>query len=240
MRRFLLSLLFLSLIAIAVIELAAWAARHPQDLPWTALDLDQPAGRFTAARIAALGSKPEQCRALLAKAGARDRPVPPISRGASCEFTDGVRVFGGGAREAAVAPGGLVTSCPVAAALLAWEEQVVQPAARRLLDSDVKAIVHAGSYSCRRINGAEGRAWSEHATADAIDVTGFRLTDGRTVSVIGDWSGEQAEAQFLREVRDGACRFYTTVLSPDYNRAHRDHFHFDTADRGAGGWRACR
>jgi hypothetical protein len=40
-------------------------------------------------------------------------------------------------------------------------------------------------------------------------------------------------------VRDGACRLFATVLSPDYNAAHRDHLHLDEAKRGAM-WRACR
>jgi hypothetical protein len=41
-------------------------------------------------------------------------------------------------------------------------------------------------------------------------------------------------------VRDGACRLFATTLSPDYNAAHADHLHLDQANRGAGGWRACR
>ena len=35
-------------------------------------------------------------------------------------------------------------------------------------------------------------------------------------------------------------RLFATVLSPDYNAAHRDHLHLDQAARGAWGWRACR
>jgi hypothetical protein len=54
------------------------------------------------------------------------------------------------------------------------------------------------------------------------------------------WTGGNAEAAFLREVRDGACRIFATVLSPEYNEAHRDHLHFDQAARGARGWRGCR
>jgi hypothetical protein len=60
------------------------------------------------------------------------------------------------------------------------------------------------------------------------------------VTVVGDWKGEGERAAFLREVRDGACDLFATVLSPDYNAAHRDHLHLDQARRGAMGWRACR
>ena len=133
-----------------------------------------------------------------------------------------------------------MTSCPVAAALALWERDVVQPAARRHLGARVTAFDHAGSYACRRIGGgAEGR-FSEHGTADAVDVLGFRLDSRGSVNVLHDWNGDPARAAFLREVRDGACRLFSTTLSPDYNAAHGDHFHLDQAARGAVGGRLCR
>jgi hypothetical protein len=104
----------------------------------------------------------------------------------------------------------------------------------------VAAIEHYGSYSCRRIYGRSEGTWSEHSTANAVDIAAFRLEDGRRISLIGDWEGDDAESRFLREVRDGSCRLFATVLSPDYNEAHRDHFHLDQAERGAFGWRGCR
>jgi hypothetical protein len=151
-----------------------------------------------------------------------------------------MRLAQGGARSAGFSPAGLVTSCPVASALLLWDERVVQPAARRHFGVGVTSFVHAGSYSCRRLYGRQSGGWSEHATADAIDIQGFGLADGRTVSVLGDWRDQGPDARFLHEVRDGACQLFTTVLSPDYNAAHRDHLHLDTAYRGPAGWRACR
>lgn len=240
MRRALLWFFLLSFLAVIVIELRAWFDRHPQDLPWTELELDQPIGRFTAGKLAALGTEPAQCRALLQEAGSPDRPVPDRTIGTQCGYRDGVRLGQGGARIARFSPGGLVTSCPVASALLLWDERVVQPAARRHLGSAVVAIQHAGSFSCRRLYGRQTGGWSEHATADAVDVLGFRLADGRVVSVLHGWRGDGEETAFLRQVRDGACQLFTTVLSPDYNAAHRDHLHLDAAYRGPAGWRACR
>ena len=115
-----------------------------------------------------------------------------------------------------------------------------RPAAQRHLGARVVAIEHFGSYNCRRMYGRDAGSWSEHATADAIDIAAFRLSDGRRVSVVNDWNGAPADRAFLREVRDGACGLFATVLSPDYNAAHRDHFHLDQANRGTMGWRACR
>ncbi|MET0248315.1 MAG: extensin family protein, partial [Sphingobium sp.] len=94
--------------------------------------------------------------------------------------------------------------------------------------------------SCRRLYGRSEGDFSEHATANAIDIAAFTLADGRRISVVTDWTGEGKDAAFLRAVRDGACDLFSTVLSPDYNAAHRDHLHLDQAERGARGGRACR
>lgn len=214
-----------------------YVRRHPQDVPWTALDLDHPAGRFTAAKLARLGDSPQQCRALLGEVPTGDRPAPPRRAGEQCGYADGM-ILGEG-RDARFG-GALVTSCPVAAALYLWERDVLHLAALRHFGSTVAAVDHAGSYSCRRIYGRAVGPFSEHSTADAVDVTGFRLADGTRISVLGDWGGERAKAAFLREVRDGACELFATTLSPDYNAAHADHLHLDMADRGRLGWRMCR
>ena len=99
-------------------------------------------------------------------------------------------------------------------------------------------VRHLGSFSCRPIAGTD--QWSEHATANAIDIAGFNLADGQKISLINDWSGDEKRVAFLREIRDGACDLFSTVLSPDYNAAHADHFHLDQASRGATGYRICR
>lgn len=229
----------LVLVAVAALLLYAFARGRPQDLPWTPLDLGEPVGMFTGRKLTALTDDAAQCRALLAQAGVRFTALPP--RGdAQCGYADGVRFGSGGSRVIGYSPANLGVSCPVAAALAMWEWNSVQPAAERLLGSRVERIEHFGSYSCRRLYGRDEGAWSEHATADAVDIAGFVLADGRRITVVGDWTGDDAEAAFLRAVRDGACDLFATTLSPDYNAAHRDHLHLDQAERGAWGGRACR
>ncbi|MCU6455393.1 extensin family protein [Sphingomonas sp. A2-49] len=218
----------------------AWVRGRPQDLPWTPLDLSQPVGLFTGAKLAALGRDFPRCRALLDAAGVRYNVLPPRTDGGRCGYADGVRFAAGGSRRIGLRPAELGVACPVAAALAKWEWDVVQPAAQRRFGRRVATIDHFGSYSCRRLYGRDAGSWSEHATADAVDIAGFRLSDGTRVTVVGDWSGGGAKAAFLRDVRDGACTLFATTLSPDYNAAHRDHLHLDQADRGRTGWRACR
>jgi hypothetical protein len=82
-------------------------------------------------------------------------------------------------------------SCPLAAASAVWERQSVQPAAARWLHARVVAIDQAGTYACRGVRGATTAALasdpSQHAQARAIDVSGFELSDRRTVTVMHDW-----------------------------------------------------
>ena len=231
-------LFMLVLLAAAALFARDYIRRHPQDVPWTKLDLDDPVGAFTGRKLAALGDRPQQCRALLNQAGAEDRTAPPVRPGPNCGYDDGIHLTAEG-REVRYAPAQPVTSCAVAAAMLVLERQVVEPAAQRHFDSEVAVIEHAGSYSCRRLYGRDEGAFSEHASANAFDVTGFRLADGSRVSVLREWESDGPEGAFLREVRDGACDLFATVLSPDYNEAHADHLHVDQADRGRRGWRLC-
>ena len=232
--------LLLGLLGFGGLLLYGHARRHPEDVPWTKLDLGQPVGLFTGRKLAALSDEPAACRALLTRAGIRYTSLPARSGGPQCGYDEAIRFRGGGSLGVGWRPSDLGTSCPVAAALALWEWHVVQPAALEHFGAEVAAIDHFGSYSCRRLYGRESGGWSEHASANAVDVAAFRLEDGRRISVVADWKGDGPKARFLRDVRDGACRLFATTLSPDYNAAHRDHLHLDQAGRGAMGWRACR
>ena len=220
-------------------EFQAYVRAYPELFPWTPLSLADPVGPFTARKLATLTGDAGQCRALLAQVGDRDRAAPPVAAAtADCGYADGMTLIAEDGTPD-FAPSGLVTSCPVAAALRLWLP-AVQAAARRHLGAKVVRIDHFGSYSCRRLYGGSEGPWSEHATADALDIAGFRLADGRRITVAADWTSADDEAAFLRAARDSACQLYSTVLSPDYNQAHHDHLHLDQAARGARGGRLCR
>lgn len=230
--------IFLALLVALLLTAYAFVKGRPQDMPWTALDLAQPIGMFTGRKLAGLREDRAQCLALLDRAGVAHSAMAPGGEG-QCAYDDAVRLTQtrGAIR---LAPAAVAPSCPVVAAFKLWEWQVVQPAAQRLLGQSVRSVSHFGSYSCRRLYGRSEGDFSEHATANAIDIAAFTLADGRRISVVNDWTGEGKDAAFLRVVRDGACGLFSTVLSPDYNAAHRDHLHLDQAARGARGGRACR
>lgn len=142
------------------------------------------------------------------------------SEARGCGFEDGVRISGG------ALDGTPVMRCAAAAAYGTWMRNVAEPAAERLLGSRLTGARTLGTYSCRDIAGRPGRR-SQHASANAIDVAGFALADGRSVTLSRDWRDRGSAGRFLREVRDGGCGLFAGVLSPDWNRVHADHFHFD-------------
>jgi hypothetical protein len=134
--------------------------------------------------------------------------------------------------------------CPMIAALDGWLAEVVQPIAQARFGQPVVEIDSMGAYSCRGMNGQYGAPISEHAFGNAIDIGGFRLADGRRITVVHDWTqGDDQTQAFLREVHAGACSHFTTVLGPGYNAFHYNHIHVDLAMRGntsTGPRRVCR
>jgi hypothetical protein len=129
-------------------------------------------------------------------------------------------------------------NCPLVAATDNWLERIVQPAAESFFGQPVVGVEHMGTYSCRNIAGS--RYMSEHAYMNAIDVSGFKLADGRTVRVKTGWrSADASEANFLRAVGGQACDDFSTVLGPAAGAAHQDHLHMDLA-RHSKGRRVCR
>ena len=238
---FLLFIILIVAVGVGWREYGRLVREEPERFPWTPLSLSDPIGPFTAAKLAALADDPQRCEALMTAHGDADRPAPS-RRGpvAGCGYEDGIRLQPETERSIEFAPVNVVTACPVAAALALWEREVVQPAAMRFLGERVTRIDHLGSYSCRGLYGKRDGPLSEHATADAIDIAGFRLASGRALTIRGEWNKANRDAAFLHALRDGACDLFVTVLSPDYNVAHGDHLHLDQAQRGRGGWRACK
>lgn len=199
----------------------------PQDLPWRPFSLNQPIGLATAGKLSRIASDPAACRTALREGGLTVVDQPEREEG-FCSTRDTVRVA------SRLSPAAPVMTCPMALRYALWERRVVAPAARDQLGQAVVRVDHLGTYACRTIYGRPGERPSEHAKANALDVAGFRLADGRRITVARDFRRNTAEGRFVRAVRDGACRVFGVVLSPDYNAAHADHLHLD-----AGRWVRC-
>jgi hypothetical protein len=150
--------------------------------------------------------------------------------------------------EMAAADGGRVVMnppamlrCPMIPQVEKWVAEVVEPAARSYYGQPLAELTVAASYSCRPMNHVSGATLSEHGYANAIDISRFILAGGEVITVKGGWYGTERERAFLRTVHDGACNDFTTVLGPEYDANHKDHFHLDLARHGHDGLKtSCR
>ncbi|WP_228243992.1 extensin family protein [Porphyrobacter sp. GA68] len=208
-----------------VLAARAWLAAHPQHNPWAPLDLGDPPGWATSSKLVSLKEDAELCRTVLTNSEIEFRLLPPAGDG-ECLREDRLQLT-----QFPLQPQEPVATCAVAAGMEYWRRHSLDPVAQELFGTGVEEIMHLGTFSCRRLYGRSDGAFSEHATGNAIDISGFRLEDGTVISVLNDWEDPAAKGAFLRQVRDGACSAFATVLSPDYNAAHADHFHFDQASR---------
>jgi len=209
------------------VAVARWAPA--EDLPWTPLRLDQPVGLATGFKFARAADDPARCRAVLGEGGVRFTEEPSRVVGA-CSTRNTVRLQ---APAIPLAPAAPVMTCPEALAYAFWARHSVQPAARAELGEPIARIEHYGTYACRNVYGRVTGMKSQHAYANALDVAAFRTASGARVSILHDFGDEGPRGRFLRRSRDGACRWFRAVLSPDYNSAHPDHFHLDQGRFGA-------
>lgn len=210
--------------ALAVIAIYVIRQIPPQHAPWAELSLQHGVGLATHLKLARLSDDRALCQAAFDTAP--DLQIRPAASDAGTRQCPLPNTFA--FERSSVSYGGeFASSCALAGALYVWEREVLQPAAKRYLSTSVERIEQIGSFACRNIyNRSEGRI-SEHASANALDVTGFRFANGEHVSVLQDWGQDTQAGQFLDALTEGSCRIFSGVLTPAYNRAHRDHFHFD-------------
>ena len=193
--------------------------------PLPPLDISKAHPWFVDWRLAAIRRSPLMCAGTLKAPYVDAEPIADKVEPDGCGWTNGVSLSSaGGARVRYAA-----VTCEVAVALALWLEHDVQPLARELLGTSVTSVQSLGGYACRNIVGGRllRRVRSQHAYANAVDISGFVVKDGRTVTLRRHWPGETAEARFLRATHQRACAYFRVALSPDFNAAHHDHFHFD-------------
>jgi hypothetical protein len=218
--------------------LGAAAVFHPDTpLPdaWNPVrpfNVADPVTPLTGWKLRRTANDPVMCLAALAAVSDAAVAAPPSMQDLHCQIENPVTISRVG--DARLSP--VLTDCAVALRLAIWEAHGLQPAAAQM-NTDVTWIDQVGSFNCRAMRTQDGDSgrWSTHATAEAIDVSGFRLGDGRKLSLARDWNSPEPVAKFLRAARDSACDAFATTLGPDYNALHADHFHLQSR-----GWGTCR
>lgn len=215
----------LAIFAIAGCVVADITLPH-QHLPWRTLNPDAPVGAATQFQLFRLTLSPSQtCMDMAEKAATfNSSKAPPNDGPGLCGWKIARLVKGSSSARLA---GAADMQCPLSVGTYIWLREVDELAQKRF-GSGVKSVTHFGTYSCRRQNGNSSGKWSEHAYGNAWDVSGFVLDNGVKISIQKHWSkGTSDQRRFLRDARDKACGIFRVTLSPDFNAAHHDHFHFD-------------
>ena len=236
---------------------------------------DQPTVPWTEAEI---GAAAATCKELLTGDPLDYQILPPIKEGLCGTPAPVLLRAVGGDPKVAIEPPATV-SCPMADILGEWLRDTVQPQATALFGSPVVKIHNASSYVCRNRYGGADTPLSEHALANAFDVSQFELADGTHITVLDNWphvataepqsapaseptkagapGGDQGDnvvtpakapaegppspppvatepdpkSKFVTFLFEDACRRFGTVLGPNANEAHKDHFHLDMKKR---------
>ncbi len=158
-------------------------------------------------------------------------PVPGKIRG--CGVAQAVRVRS--VRGVALSTPA-VMDCTTAKTLKTWVAKGLSPAVGRY-GGGVREMRVMASYACRTRNSQKGTKISEHGKGRAVDIGGFTLHNGTQISVLKDW-GKGRSGKILKQAHKSACGPFGTVLGPNANKFHSDHFHFDTARYRSGSY--CR
>ncbi|WP_202302225.1 extensin-like domain-containing protein [Dryocola clanedunensis] len=206
----------------------------PQFNPFAPLSIDDPPTLVTRYKLRQMADHPQSCLVLLEQAAERQqlrfRPVPNVA--GTCPLTDVVSVqsFGDIALSSS-----FLASCPLALSATMFVHQRAAPLAQATFGSKLTRINHLGSYACRNIYNRKDARLSEHATADALDISGFVFANKQQVSVLKGWRADGKGSEYLHRAFDTGCPFFGNSLGPEYNAAHANHFHL-----GMRGYGLCR
>jgi hypothetical protein len=121
-------------------------------------------------------------------------------------------------------------SCQFAERLTGWLGNLVAPVIAGRMSADLRAVHTGPGYECRNRNGAPSGKLSAHAVGQAIDISAFELSSGKSIAVKPD--GDEATRNVVDAVRTAACGWFTTVLGPGADEAHADHLHVDMIMHG--------
>ena len=220
--------LLLATVVAAALLGRPWHHLPPQWNPWVPLDMGHSMTPVTRWKLSQLADDPESCQTVLATADADSLDYTPLkdyTPVAGCSLENVVRIGHTGVSYNSP----FTVTCPLAVAWVMYEQQQLQPLARALFHSRLQRIEHFGSFACRNIYHRPDARRSQHASANAFDVSAFRMADGTRISVLEDWhnDAEPDKREFLRQAHSRACKYFGTVLGPDYNQPHENHFHLE-------------
>lgn len=205
-------------------------AVNPYALRESLRPVRRPAAIETAAREAKLARQRGQ---ICGDPNIQGEAIGRVSGAGACGVENAVRVKSVAGVRLTPQP---TIDCKTASALKRWVQDGAKPAVGTE-GGGVASLRVVSHYACRNRNAASTGRLSEHAFGRAIDIAGIKLNSGREITVLNGWNAKGDGAR-LRRMWQAACGPFGTVLGPNANRFHRDHFHFDTARYRSGSY--CR
>lgn len=202
--------------------------------PFMPLSPTDPPTMVTRYKLRHLSGDPAACMAVLKQASEQGmiQYREQSSTTGDCPLDSSVRVARFGEVQLSSS---FLASCPLALRSAMYVHQRAVPTAQQIIGSPLRRIDHLGSFACRNIYNREQARRSEHATADALDISGFRFANGQQITVRKGWNESGARGEVVRALFSQSCAFYGNALGPEYNAAHADHFHL-----GMRGFGLCR
>jgi hypothetical protein len=129
-------------------------------------------------------------------------------------------------------PDGPILKCEFAMKFAEWLVDAGAPIVRAQAKSPIAKLWTGPGYQCRGRNGDASGKVSEHGFGNAVDITNFKLEDGRVFEVKDAAKPSSPAYATLKGLRGSACGYFTTVLGPGTNSAHETHFYLDLGKHG--------
>jgi hypothetical protein len=149
----------------------------------------------------------EECLTILAPLAAHIDVSKPIRDG-QCGSAAIVQLKRVGATSPVEISPPATLNCRMVVKLHEWVEKSLQPAARETFNAPVRRLVNASGYTCRNRYGSRAATAkiSEHAFANALDVSAIVLADGRAIDVLGNWGKTERDLRAIAEAKAEAER----------------------------------
>lgn len=184
---------------------------------------------------------PSDCEQSLRNGKVQFDAVPASFGDATCPIVDPVRLHSVATPSGVVNfPEGPVFNCRFARQFALWVSDTGSAVVLAQMNKRLERLATGPGYDCRHRNGDSSAKMSEHAAGDAVDITSMTVADGTTIHMADAINPASPSYAVLRALRTTACGYFTTVLGPGANEAHKEHYHFDLGVHGkSANYRIC-
>jgi hypothetical protein len=180
-------------------------------------------------------SAPSDCRLRLEKIAVLT-PMPRLIGPGTCGGGDMVELSAvrmSATVQIPVKPAPMIR-CTMAEQLTLWIRDEAAPRIAKA-GPPLRQVDTYDDFNCRGRNRVIGARMSEHGRGNAVDIRSFTLHDNKLIFP----TDMRAPKDLRVDLREAACRRFTTVLGPGSDGYHEEHIHLDLAERN-NNYRICQ